>query len=517
MVALSTVGIAGYLAYLRFRLPTGSDEDAAVTHTVSKGTLHVAVTERGNLESQKTVDGVCEMQGYQNKIIFIAEEGSQVEKDQVVVRFDSSELDKSIAEQEIQVNQAKGDVDAKRQELQVQKNQNESDIAAAELELKLATLDLKKYRDGDYLVKLNELKGKIALSESELEKAKTNHDHMQELVKGGFREPEQLQAAKQSMLYANFNLQRDTETLRVLENFEYERFLTEHTSKAREAERKLARVRVSAEAQQLKAEAALASAEAAARLKSKRMDELLDQKGKCEIKAAQPGIVAFANKEYWDESRQIREGAVVHERQTIFHLPDMSSMQVKVNVHESVVKKVKAGQKATIRVDAFPNVTLTGTVKKVSPLADSSNFWSSGGVKEYTTYVVMDELPGLELRPGMTAEVEIEVGKFPDVLLVPTQAVTQKGKDHYAFAKQGDTFESMKVKVGESNHKYVQVLEGLAPGTEVALNAYSRALEKFGKESLTDTEDEEQKEGGAAQTEEAQTVAAPAVAVPSGG
>ena len=169
-----------------------------------------------------------------------------------------------------------------------------------------------------------------------------------------------------------------------------------------------------------------------------------------------------------------------------------------------------------MQVSDSSNLTLSGTVKKVSPLADSSNFWSSGGVKEYTSYVVMDELPGVELRPGMTAEVEIEVGKYPDVVLVPTQAVTQKGRDHYAFKRIGDKFEPQKVKVGESNHKYVQVLEGLEPGSDVALNAYSRAIAQFGKESLTDDEEEKEKEKSDVKTVSAPAVSAPAVAAPAG-
>lgn len=489
LIPVSLIILVVLVAGRYFRQPQRNVDIEPVSHTVAKGVLHVTVTERGNLESQKTVNGTCELHGYENKIIFIAEEGSQVEKDQVVVRFDSSQLDKLIAEEEIQVNQARGEVDSKRQELNVQSNQNESDIAAAELELKLATLDLKKYGEGDYLVKQNELKGQIALAESDLQKAKTTYDHLEQLVKSGFRQPEQLQAAFQDVQYKQFYLQRAEGQLRVLENFEYERSLTEYQSKAREAERKVARAKASADAQKRKFEAALASAEATLRLKEKRLADLNDQKTKCEIKATQPGIVAYANKEYWDESRQIREGAIVHERQVIFNLPDMSSMQVEVNVHESVVKKVKADQKAIIRVDAFPNLTIQGTVKKVSPLASSSNYWSSGGVKEYTTYVTVDEMPEAELRPGMTAEVEIQVGKYPDVLLVPVQSVTQKGRSHFVFVEQtGDkSYVAKEIEVGESNSKYVEIKAGLAEGDIVALDARNRAIKVFGKNA----EDEE--------------------------
>ena len=75
---------------------------------------------------------------------------------------------------------------------------------------------------------------------------------------------------------------------------------------------------------------------------------------------------------------------MVYSRQKIFSLPDMTSMQVKVNIHESLVKKIKPGQMAEIRVDAFPNLVLIGKVKTVSQLADSNRGWMSGGRRRNT-------------------------------------------------------------------------------------------------------------------------------------
>ena len=88
----------------------------------------------------------------------------------------------------------------------------------------------------------------------------------------------------------------------------------------------------------------------------------------------------------------------------------MTRMQVKVNIHESLIKKIKDGQKAEVRIDAFPNVVFVGTVKSVSQLADSTRPWMTGGVKEYPTIVTLDDLIGHELKPGMTAEAKILVG-----------------------------------------------------------------------------------------------------------
>ena len=483
------------MAALSLFTPGADERTDALTHLVEKANLRITVTERGNLESQKTVDGVCQLRGYSNKIIYIVEEGKIVNKGDVVVRFDSAEIDKEIAEQEIEYAQAESLVETTAQEVEVKINEGKSAIAAAELELTLAKLDLEKYEQGDYKVELSDLQGQIALAEVELERARDAFENFKVLVKKGFREPQQLKSEKQQVAYAQFNLERDKNKLLVLEDFTKKRQLTEFKAKAEEAERKLARAIATDKATVSKAKAEAESAQGVLAMERKNLDEWLEQRGKCEIIAEQTGVLAYANEDWYDSDRRIREGAIVYRRQKIFSLPDLDLMQVKVNVHESVVKKVKAGQKAKIRVDAFANTTFEGTVKNVSQLADSSNSWRRGGVKEYTTIVVVDNLPDIDIKPGMNAEVEILVNNLRDVIAVPVQAVTEHKHQHYAYMKSDTNFDRVPVEVGESNTRMVQILSGLQPGDEVALDARARGIVDFeGDDGFVEEEPEGEEE-----------------------
>ena len=100
-------------------------------------------------------------------------------------------------------------------------------------------------------------------------------------------------------------------------------------------------------------------------------------------------------------------------------------MQVNTKMHESHINKVKRGMKAKIRVDAFSNELLDGTVMDVAALPDTATFFSSD-IKVYTAKVRIDSpLPGL--RPGMNAEVTIKVNKLDKVLTVPVLAVLEFG------------------------------------------------------------------------------------------
>jgi len=197
------------------------------------------------------------------------------------------------------------------------------------------------------------------------------------------------------------------------------------------------------------------------------------------MRAPRDGIVAYANDRWYDSSSQIREGATVYSMQKIFTLPDMTKMQVKVNIHESLIKKIKMGQKAEIRIESFPSVVFVGTVTSVSQLADSTRPWLTGGVKQYPTVVKLDDLLGQDLKPGMTAEAKVLVGELNDVLVVPVQAVAEHKGEFYAFAKLPGGIEMRKVKIGENNETHVQILDGLKEGDQLALDARLRAASEF--------------------------------------
>jgi len=66
----------------------------------------------------------------------------------------------------------------------------------------------------------------------------------------------------------------------------------------------------------------------------------------------------------------------------IFSLPDMSKMQVKVNIHESLIKKIKVGQKAEIRIESS-ELRVRGYGHKGLATGRFHPPWMSGGVKQY--------------------------------------------------------------------------------------------------------------------------------------
>ena len=95
---------------------------------------------------------------------------------------------------------------------------------------------------------------------------------------------------------------------------------------------------------------------------------------------------------------------------------DLSKMQVLANIDEADVGRMRPGQHVTFRVDAYPTDRFTGTVQQVrlQPTVVQN-------VVVYSTVISVPN-PGLKLKPGMTASVDIEIARKENVLRVPAAA-----------------------------------------------------------------------------------------------
>jgi hypothetical protein len=147
-------------------------------------------------------------------------------------------------------------------------------------------------------------------------------------------------------------------------------------------------------------------------------------------------------------------------------------MQVRGLVNEANIRLVKAGQKATIRLEAFPNQVFDGVVRSVSDFPEPSSFFGTQMSKEYMTIVTVLNPPE-GIRTGLTAEARIVVSEIPNARLLPIQAVFDYGGKMYAVTFNEGVWDKIEVKTGRANDKEVVVLEGLNEGDVVVLGAWA--------------------------------------------
>jgi HlyD family secretion protein len=107
---------------------------------------------------------------------------------------------------------------------------------------------------------------------------------------------------------------------------------------------------------------------------------------------------------------------------------DLSQMKLEVKVDEADVGQVKAGQRATFTVDAYPGRSFDAVIDRVdvgSSSSTSSSSSSGNSVVSYTA-VLLVKNPDLALRPGMTATADIVTAQKRNVLLIPNSALRFK-------------------------------------------------------------------------------------------
>jgi len=96
---------------------------------------------------------------------------------------------------------------------------------------------------------------------------------------------------------------------------------------------------------------------------------------------------------------------------------DLTKMQVNANIDEADVGRIRPGQHVTFHVDAYPTDNFEGTVSQIrlQPVV----------VSNVTTYGTVIDVPNLQLKlkPGMTANVKVEIAKRSDVLRIPNSAL----------------------------------------------------------------------------------------------
>lgn len=154
----------------------------------------------------------------------------------------------------------------------------------------------------------------------------------------------------------------------------------------------------------------------------------------------------------------------------LFVLVNISRIQVHAQVLESEIGKMKQGRDVILRFSAYPDKVFHGKVKSISPIVDP---------EDKTCKVIVDVAnPQEEIKPGMHAEVEIAAEIYKDKLLVPQEAVLDRGGRKLAFVVQDGLAKWRYVQVGLENDQYAEILpseregEGVKAGETVIVDGH---------------------------------------------
>ena len=200
-------------------------------------------------------------------------------------------------------------------------------------------------------------------------------------------------------------------------------------------------------------------------------------------------------------SREVEVGQTVVSSMNVANLyviADLENMQVVGNVDEADIGQVKLGQHVTFTVDAYPDDVFNGTVTQVR-----LNPTTTSNVVTYEV-IVNAPNPDLKLIPGMTANLTIYTLELNDVTAVPLRALKfqpetpeddkksdlptpvplEKKANASVWVLRDNKLVETAVELGVSNNIYQQVVSGVKPGEQVAIqyNVIEGKAQKENKE-----------------------------------
>ncbi len=148
-------------------------------------------------------------------------------------------------------------------------------------------------------------------------------------------------------------------------------------------------------------------------------------------------------------------GRSISQGQHIATISDLSHFKVEGNIADSYGDRISVGSPAVVKIGRD---RLSGQVSNVIPA-------SSNGTIAFT--IQLDDDSNKRLRSGLKTDIYVMYDVMDDVMRLSNGSYYLGAGDYDLWVVSGDELEKRKVRLGDCNYDYVEVISGLAPGDEV--------------------------------------------------
>ena len=403
----------------------------ALTATARKGTLAPKLTASGVLRPAQSITYRSPLGGRETEITFLVAEGTHVGEGVLIARLDTTELHREL-------ERARQD----RRQAQV-------DLQVAEIERQEGQTAIDSLTEGEGALSVEETKTRLQLAERKVARLEEELKTLTPLLEKGFITREELRKTADELEQATEDLALARRRADIL----IER--TRPRDKQR-AELQLAQKN----AQRENVRARVSETEAHVKL-------LEEQIENCNVYARRPGLIVYEDYLAASQRRKIRAGDRVTASQGLVTIPEVDRMLVEASVSEANLHRLTTGLKASVYLEAFPGLRIDGHVTRVGTLAHASADRPADD-KRFDLILDLDN-SSPDLRPEMTARVDVWLGERRDVLLIPVNAVFENRGVNVSHVAGRVGMETRPDQLGESDGTMVEVIAGLAEGDRVAL------------------------------------------------
>ena len=435
--------VAGFIFFNNFRNRLNTN-DAYQTAVVERGDLIAIVGATGVVEAKQTTEINWQTTGRVEHVF--AEVGKQVNAGEKLADLADNTLPQSVI-------LAQSDLVTAKKDLEDLINSSTSsaeayrDLLTSESDLRDAKEDRDdwNYKNANWDT-INAARAEFIRLEEELKIYLSAFESVRDLPAADLKRVE----AKSALDKAQLARDKAMRTINYIMGKSYDRDVAEDfadyelaLSKVQDAQREWERVKIGANEDDISAaEARVAASEATVSLGW--------------LEAPFDGTVTRAYPKVGDEVSTGTKG---------FRVDDLSELFVKVNISEVDINRVAIGQPVELSFDAVTGKTYKGEVTEVASVGVDNG----SGVDFEVTLKILE--PDDQVRPGMTAAVNIIVSEIKDILVIPNRAIRLKDGQRIVYTLIGDQLSETSVEVGSSSDTQTEISGGeLKEGDVIVLN-----------------------------------------------
>jgi HlyD family secretion protein len=186
------------------------------------------------------------------------------------------------------------------------------------------------------------------------------------------------------------------------------------------------------------------------------------------IYAPMDGLVVMSQIFRGGEFAQVQQGDRVFPGQGFMKVVNTNKMRVEGTINQTESSQIRVGQKARVRLDAFPGLEFKGEVDGIGALA--SGGWRQGYYIRNVPVRIRIEGNDPRLIPDLSASVEVILDRVEKGTIAPLAGLQEVDGKTFAEVKKDDTFERREVQVGLANGTQAVILAGLEPGEQIRVN-----------------------------------------------
>jgi multidrug efflux pump subunit AcrA (membrane-fusion protein) len=461
-LVMSTLLVAMY--WFQFDEPT---RFPLKTVTVSRQSFLLQVHERGHVRPARVVALKSPISSNRAKLVWLEDEGSQVDKGSIIARFDTQPFNDALEKAEQNLADAKARLQDADKALKLQEEVNQAKLEASRRKLEIAQIQAEDLRSGSGRLERAKLLMKIKQSERSQQVSGKELDDFEALLRKGH-----ISQRERDIVAIKFRKQTETlelhrQELNNFDRYEMPRLLREADLMLDAANNDLQRVRRTSVLEMKRRGSEVIKQKRDLEVALQREDRARRDIVNSDVRAPIEGTLLYVMLPRSEQMQKVQVGDAIWFGQSFMEIPDTRDLVVELYVREIDVTKLAPGMVASIELDAFPGRRFGGQLLNIESLAQTGD--EHQHASRFKARVKFnDAAPGVHV--GMSADVRINYHRLDDVISVPTAAIEFDEGLPMVRLRKGNQGQRVNVELGEIGPMWAEIRSGLKIGDEIEVN-----------------------------------------------